>query len=334
MGIGDRRRRRGDQPCRRQHRRAPWTPQRKALLHDSRILPTRSLAAAIAAAAVRPPVFVSASGVGYYGRGRRTKTESSPAGDDFLARLCEEWEAEASRARAPPLASCTIRSGVVLERSGGALVQDDDAVPFLRRRPDGIGPPIHVLDSSHRLDRNGPLDRRHARDRRRRSTSPPRCRSRIASSRARWAGAMRRPALVPTPSFALKLMLGEMAGRRSCSPASARSRSARFARVSFPLPGNRSRVPGDLRRVSAKRTRARSRANERTSEPCERPAFARRLRASAVALAEVGSGAWGAPRASVSGSPRGKASRYRIAGAPVLKFPPRTAPNRRRATNR
>ena len=74
-----------------------WTPQRKAELRDSRILSTRSLAAAIKAAAVPPQVFVSASAIGYYGTssGGEVKTEASPAGADFLAHLCEDWEAEA-----------------------------------------------------------------------------------------------------------------------------------------------------------------------------------------------------------------------------------------------
>src|SRR5687768_9415284 len=67
-----------------------WTPQRKAELRDSRMVPTRSLAAAIAAAAKPPAVFVSSSAVGYYGAaGDDPKTESAPAGDDFLAHLCE-----------------------------------------------------------------------------------------------------------------------------------------------------------------------------------------------------------------------------------------------------
>src|SRR4051812_3398631 len=74
-GIGDRR----------------WTPQRKAQLRDSRIIPTRSLVAALASVAAPPPVFVSGSGVGYYGASAdAVKTESAPPGEDFLAHLCED----------------------------------------------------------------------------------------------------------------------------------------------------------------------------------------------------------------------------------------------------
>src|SRR5688572_5926888 len=67
-----------------------WTPQRKAELRDSRILPTRSLAAAIKTAEVPPAVFVSGSAIGYYGTSTDgdLKTETSPPGADFLAHLC------------------------------------------------------------------------------------------------------------------------------------------------------------------------------------------------------------------------------------------------------
>src|SRR3990170_6634117 len=99
-----------------------WTPQRKALLRDSRINPTRSLGAAMGTIGVPPPVFISASAVGYYGAsGDESKTESSPAGDDFLAHLCEDWEAEAVRAGPAATRLVLLRSGLVLERSGGAL---------------------------------------------------------------------------------------------------------------------------------------------------------------------------------------------------------------------
>src|SRR5258705_406324 len=69
-----------------------WSAERKTLIRDSRIRSTRSLVAAIAEAPLRPPVFISASGVGYYGAsGTDTKTEASPAGSDFLAQICTEW---------------------------------------------------------------------------------------------------------------------------------------------------------------------------------------------------------------------------------------------------
>ena len=100
-----------------------WTPQRKAELRDSRILPTRSLATAIKGAAAPPRIFISASAIGYYGTSTDgdTKTEASPPGADFLAHLCEDWEAEAQKAARPDMRLVVIRTGLVIERSGGAL---------------------------------------------------------------------------------------------------------------------------------------------------------------------------------------------------------------------
>jgi uncharacterized protein (TIGR01777 family) len=194
-GIGDRR----------------WTPARKALLRDSRIIPTRSLAAAIAGAAAPPPVFVSASGAGYYGTADAApKTESSPAGDDFLAHVCQEWEAEARRIDSPATRVVPIRSGVVLERTGGALGKM--MTPFRFFVGGRMGSGRQYMSWIHRIDWiemirwtvetrsvTGPLN----------VTAPaPVTNREFARALGR---AMRRPALLPAPSFALKLMLGEMA---------------------------------------------------------------------------------------------------------------------------
>ena len=101
-----------------------WSAERKALLRESRVSSTRSVVAAIRAAATPPRVLVSSSAVGYYGQaGAEPKTEDAPAGDDFLARLAEEWEAEAVRAEAAGTRVVLLRTGVVLEQSGGALAR-------------------------------------------------------------------------------------------------------------------------------------------------------------------------------------------------------------------
>jgi uncharacterized protein (TIGR01777 family) len=194
-GIGDRR----------------WTPQRKAVLRDSRILPTRSLATAIGGASAPPPVFISASGVGYYGTaGADTKTETSPAGDDFLAHLCEDWEAEARRIKSPATRVVTIRAGLVLERTGGALAKM--MAPFRFFAGGRMGSGRQYMSWIHRIDWiemirwivevpsvTGAVN----------VTAPaPVTNREFARALGR---AMRRPALLPAPSFALKLMLGEMA---------------------------------------------------------------------------------------------------------------------------
>src|SRR5512147_1982538 len=74
-----------------------WTQARKQLLHDSRVLSAGSLVAAVRAARVKPGVFVQASGIGIYGAHANGDTfdETSPAGSDFLAKLCVTWEAAA-----------------------------------------------------------------------------------------------------------------------------------------------------------------------------------------------------------------------------------------------
>src|SRR4029453_4076492 len=89
-----------------------WTPQRKAELRDSRILATRSLAAAIAEAAAPPGIFISASAIGYYGTSTDgdVKSETSPPGAHFLAHLCEDWEAEARKATREGLRLVNIRT--------------------------------------------------------------------------------------------------------------------------------------------------------------------------------------------------------------------------------
>jgi uncharacterized protein (TIGR01777 family) len=184
-----------------------WTPQRKALLRDSRIIPTRALAAAIVAAQQPPKVLISASGVNYYGAGDAPKTETSPAGDDFLAHLCMDWESEASRAAAAGTRVVLMRTGVVLERSGGALPRMLTPFRFFAGGPLGSG--RQWFSWIHRLDYiemvrwvmdtpavEGPLN----------ATAPhPVTNREFARALGR---AMRRPALLPAPAFALKAVLG------------------------------------------------------------------------------------------------------------------------------
>ena len=101
-----------------------WNPARKAQQRDSRIRATRSLAAALKSASTPPPVFISGSAVGYYGpTGDAPLNETSPPGSDFLAQLCQDWEREALVAARNDVRIVLLRTGIVLERSGGALPQ-------------------------------------------------------------------------------------------------------------------------------------------------------------------------------------------------------------------
>lgn len=188
-----------------------WTPQRKALLRDSRLAPTRSLTAAILTVPQPPRVFISSSGAGYYGpSGDEPKTEDSPPGTDFLAQLCVDWEKEARQAIRPGVRIAIIRTGVVLERSGGALVEILKPFRFFAGGPLGSGrqyvPWIHRLDWVEMVrwivetpEASGPIN----------ATAPHPVTSKEL---ARALGAaIRRPAFIPAPAPALKAVLGEFA---------------------------------------------------------------------------------------------------------------------------
>lgn len=187
-----------------------WTPQLKAELRDSRVLSTRSLAAAIREAAQPPAAFISASGVGYYGTGDDAKTEASPAGADFMAHLCEDWEAEAFKAARDGLRIVVTRTGFVLERSGGGLPQM--ARPFKLFVGGPLASGRQYMSWIHRLDwiemirwivqtpeAAGPIN----------LTAPhPVTNREFARALGR---ALKRPSLVPAPRLAIKLVVGELA---------------------------------------------------------------------------------------------------------------------------
>ena len=98
-----------------------WTDDYKRELHDSRILPTVALAEAIKACARPPEFWVNGSAIGYYGdQVFQPAAESAPAGDDFLAKLCVEWEDAALKSGAPTQIRI-VRTGFVLGKDGGAL---------------------------------------------------------------------------------------------------------------------------------------------------------------------------------------------------------------------
>lgn len=189
---------------------ARWTPQRKAVLHDSRIFPTRTLAAAITESQIRTPVLVSASGVNYYGTGNEPVTESAPAGHDFLAELCQEWEREALRAQSAATRVIVVRSGLVLERSGGMLPRM--MRPFRFFVGGRLGSGRQYLSWIHRIDWvelvrwiidtptiAGAVN----------ATAPvPVTNREFARALGR---ALHRPALLPVPPLALRIVLGEMA---------------------------------------------------------------------------------------------------------------------------
>ncbi len=191
-----------------------WTAAHKQRVLDSRIHATRSLVDAIHRAAAPPPVLISGSAVGYYGPlGDQIATETTPPGSDFLARVCVRWEQEAMRAQqltANRTRVVLIRTGLVLERSGGALPEMLPPFKFGVGGPLGSGrqyyPWIHLTDwvamvrwalATDRVA--GPLN-----------VTAPAPVTNAAFARA-LGHALHRPAFMPAPGFALKLLLGEMA---------------------------------------------------------------------------------------------------------------------------
>jgi uncharacterized protein (TIGR01777 family) len=101
-----------------------WSEKVKREIMDSRVHGTERLVQAMKSAEERPSVFVSASGIGYYGpHGDEPLDESSAAGSDFLARVTREWEAAAVRAEELGIRVVRPRFGIVLGRGGGALVE-------------------------------------------------------------------------------------------------------------------------------------------------------------------------------------------------------------------
>ena len=101
-----------------------WTAARQEKIRVSRVLATRTLVRAIAACATPPRVLVNGSGIGYYGAcDDEIVTESDPPGSDFLAGVCVEWEHEARAVESARTRVAILRSGLVLDKNGGALAR-------------------------------------------------------------------------------------------------------------------------------------------------------------------------------------------------------------------
>ena len=102
-----------------------WTAERKRRIRDSRVKGTRLLVDTLARLKAPPKTFLSASATGFYGsdRGAEKLTEESTPGDDFLADVCREWEAEALRAETFGARVVMLRTGIVLSPKGGALAK-------------------------------------------------------------------------------------------------------------------------------------------------------------------------------------------------------------------
>lgn len=185
-----------------------WTARRKREIVESRVLSTRRIVDAIAKSSRVPRVFICASAIGFYGDcGAVELTERSPAGTDFLADVVREWEREA---RAASVRSVQLRFGIVLSPHGGALAK---MLPAFRLGAGGrLGSgsqwmswiALHDLVRAIRFaidshDLGGPVN----------AVAPdPVTNAEFAATLGR---VLHRPAAVPVPGFALRVLFGEMA---------------------------------------------------------------------------------------------------------------------------
>lgn len=187
-----------------------WTSTRKQAFHDSRIGTTRRLVEWMESLPRRPSVLISGSAIGYYGaHGDEELTESAAAGEDFAARLCRDWEAEALRAEGLGVRVCRLRIGVVLSPGGGALAK---MLPAFRLGLGGrMGDGQQWMSWIRRADLVQLilwLLRTPAAVGAYNATAPDPVRN--AEFAALLAAALKRPALLPMPAPVLRAMFGEM----------------------------------------------------------------------------------------------------------------------------
>jgi len=188
-----------------------WSEERKALLRSSRVHITRELVCALEKLEDGPKTLVSASAIGYYGnRGDEVLTEASKAGDDFLARLTQEWEAEAVKAEALGMRVARLRFGIILAKQGGALQQMMRLFQFGAGGRIGSGQQwmswITLQDTVIVIRKV--LENRAVSGAVNVVAPQPVRNADFARALGR---AMHRPAILPTPAFALKFALGELA---------------------------------------------------------------------------------------------------------------------------
>jgi hypothetical protein len=188
-----------------------WTERRLKELFDSRVGTTAALVEWLGSSPRRPQVLVSASAVGYYGeQGDRPITEETQPTPGLTHDLCAAWEAEAQKANALGVRVCTMRIGVVLDRGGGALAKMLPAFQFgLGGR---LGAGRHFFPWIHRDDVVGAclwmLENPQAGGPYNLGAPNPVTNAEFTRELAR---ALRRPAVLPVPEAALRLLFGDMA---------------------------------------------------------------------------------------------------------------------------
>jgi hypothetical protein len=188
-----------------------WNDAFKALLRDSRLKSTANIVDAICKALTKPAVLVQGSAIGYYGfHEDELLTEDSPPGHDFLAQLCVEWERAAQPVADAGVRLALVRTGIVLDKAGGALQAVLTPFRLGAGGKQGSGKQwmswIHyddevglLLFAADHKEVQGPLN----------ATAPvPVTNLQFAKA---LGAALGRPSFLPTPGVALKALLGEVA---------------------------------------------------------------------------------------------------------------------------
>ncbi len=188
-----------------------WTDEKKARIRNSRVPPTTHLAQALAAAKDKPEVFISGSAIGFYGnRGDDVLTEASAGGTGFTADLARDWEAATAPAIQAGIRTVQLRTGIVLGAGGGALPK---MLPAFKM---GVGGKIgsgrqwmswvdvqDMVGAIHHILRTDLLQ------------GPVNLVAPKAVTNAEFtktlASVLSRPAILPLPAFAARLVFGEMA---------------------------------------------------------------------------------------------------------------------------
>jgi uncharacterized protein (TIGR01777 family) len=188
-----------------------WTAERKRRIRESRISGTKLIAETVSKLDPPPGVLISASAIGYYGdRGDEVLQETSNAGTGFLADVCQQWEASTAAATRAGIRVVHLRLGIVLSRKGGALAKM--LLPFQLGIGGRIGSGLQYWSwisledvcgvVEHCIQATGlhvPVN----------VVSPAAVTS-LEFTRS-LGRALSRPTIFPLPSFAARLVLGEMA---------------------------------------------------------------------------------------------------------------------------
>jgi len=195
-----------------------WNARQKQIVRDSRVEATRTIVEAIAAlpAASRPKALISASGADYYPFAVDTDdfdddpvSETDAPGESFLARLCRDWEKEATAAAEHGVRVVCMRTGLVIGPNGGGI--EKMTTPFKFFVGGRLGHGRQFMPWIHRDDVVAAYIAAATDERYRGPINLVRASTRNADFARALGKALGRPSWLPVPAFAVKLAAGEFA---------------------------------------------------------------------------------------------------------------------------